>query len=165
MKLIALSCQQCGAPLEVPAELKHVSCAHCGAALVIKKQGSVLFTEKIEALELRASGVESDIKQLRMKLMLDRLKQDWQSRRKELALAWAENYVIAPTYAIGNLMAVLALAMAFIIGNLTETFLGVVIFAGGLMMTTHVYVQAGIYEKARKHYIDERRNIRRRKNQ
>ena len=48
MELISVSCNHCGAPLEVPPGANYVTCAHCGSRLAVKRTGSAVYTELLE---------------------------------------------------------------------------------------------------------------------
>ena len=75
MKLIALDCNHCGAPLEVPRKLRSVTCAFCNTKLAIKHEGSAIYTEAIEQI---AAGVEKLVKQGEV----EQLDREWEMRRK-----------------------------------------------------------------------------------
>ncbi|MEW4455516.1 hypothetical protein AB1L30_22795 [Bremerella sp. JC817] len=77
MDMVAVSCQNCGAPLDVPAELKHVTCGHCGTALVVRHSGSVLFTETVRQLEKHAQTMQVEIRQLQIQQEIERLDREW----------------------------------------------------------------------------------------
>lgn len=161
MKLIALSCEQCGAPLEVPVDRKHVSCVHCGTALAVKQQGSVLFTEKIESLENRTSSMESELDQMRIEDALKRLDQQWESERTEFSLSLLTYPVIIPTHTLGCFVGSLIMVAAFAVGYLLNPFAGIVIAVGGFIAGSHILTQADHYEKAMQAYVDQRDDIRR----
>lgn len=161
MELIALSCQMCGAPLEVPIEVKHVSCVHCGAALVVKRQGSVLFTEKIEALQQRTESIQSQLDEYRISQALERLDEQWEGERRELSVAWAEEYVIVPTPALGCFLGLLIMAAAFPIGYISALPIGVGIALWGFFVGIRICFKAEEYENALKAYVDRRAEIRR----
>ena len=100
MDLITLSCQQCGAPLEIPTGLSHITCGHCGAALVVRQHGAVFFTEKIESLERHTSKMQSEIEQLRWDRALDQFEQSWREKRSSDTLPEKDDYILPMVRAI-----------------------------------------------------------------
>lgn len=51
MKVIPLNCNHCGAPLEVAAKAKFVTCGFCNTRLSIQQTGSTYSTEVLEDLK------------------------------------------------------------------------------------------------------------------
>jgi hypothetical protein len=51
-----LNCNQCGANLEVGASVNFVTCARCGAALVVRRTGTSSYTEVVEKQTDIAAG-------------------------------------------------------------------------------------------------------------
>ncbi|PQO27184.1 zinc ribbon domain-containing protein [Blastopirellula marina] len=82
MKLIPLNCRQCGAPLSVPEEVRHVTCLHCGTQLAVVREGAAAYTEILEQLERRTSKIEQQFVDLRLQRQLDALEKDWAIEQK-----------------------------------------------------------------------------------
>ncbi len=82
MKLLALNCEHCGAPLEVPLLVRHVTCDYCASQLEVRRSGTNSFTEVVEAMEARAEPLARDVELLkRHKELLD-LDRQWMRERK-----------------------------------------------------------------------------------
>ena len=75
MKVLDLNCNQCGAPLEVPAKARFVTCSFCNTRLQIQHQGAAAYTEVLEEM----SG---DIQQIRRDVAIQRLDQEWMIKRE-----------------------------------------------------------------------------------
>lgn len=82
MKLISLSCNHCGAPLEVPEKAKFVTCGFCDARLQIAHTGSSYYTEVMEAVD----DIREDVAALKRHAELERLDREWEQRRAELSV-------------------------------------------------------------------------------
>ncbi|MBI1249754.1 hypothetical protein GC197_18160 [bacterium] len=129
MNLIVLNCQQCGAPLEIPVGLTHVTCAHCGAALVVRQQGSIYFTEKIKSLEKHTGRMQSEIDQLKRDQAIDQFEKSWKEKTSSDSLPQKDDYILPMVGAIalgiitlaflplsgGGLMILLALPLAILV--------------------------------------------------
>tara|TARA_R110002126_G_scaffold12416_10_gene54028 strand:- start:3541 stop:4062 length:522 start_codon:yes stop_codon:yes gene_type:complete len=81
MKLLALNCNQCGAPLEVPDRANFVTCNFCSTRLSIQKTDKVVFTEAIGEIQERTRDIASDVAFLRMQSQLAELDRQWVIRR------------------------------------------------------------------------------------
>ena len=83
--LISLSCNHCGAPIDVPEKSKFVTCAHCDSRLAIKSTGSANYTEVIEAVQRIAEQNEDmaeDLEAIRVHKDIEKLDREWQQKDK-----------------------------------------------------------------------------------
>ena len=60
MELETLSCNNCGAPLEVPPGANFVTCAHCGSRLAIKRTDNASYTEVLDQIGQRTERMSED---------------------------------------------------------------------------------------------------------
>ena len=58
MKLLALNCNRCGAPLEVPQKAKFITCTFCQTQLSIQRSGGAAYTEALEELGERTEQLK-----------------------------------------------------------------------------------------------------------
>ena len=77
MRVITLSCNQCGAPLEVSHRAKFVTCNFCTARLEIKREAGSTWTEELE--ELR-----SELRKLKKRAELTKYDERWKLSRRRL---------------------------------------------------------------------------------
>ncbi|RCS53016.1 hypothetical protein DTL42_09390 [Bremerella cremea] len=82
MKLIPLNCRQCGAPLSVPEDVRHVTCLHCGTQLAVVREGAAAYTEILQQLDRRTSVVEEKVGHLDQRQQLFELDQEWARQRE-----------------------------------------------------------------------------------
>ena len=78
MKLIPLNCRQCGAPLKVPEDVKHVTCMHCGTQLGVVHEGGAAYTERLDELDQRTSEIEDRVDQIDLQQKVAQLDQQWE---------------------------------------------------------------------------------------
>src|SRR5262245_34344788 len=82
MTLESLSCNHCGAPIEVPAAAKYATCAHCGSRLAIRRTGTAAYTEVLEEISDRTARMEKDLGAIRLQNELERIDREWQTHRE-----------------------------------------------------------------------------------
>ena len=80
----SVTCNHCGAPLDVPSGTRFVTCAHCGSRLEIHRTGNALYTEVLEAIDQRTQEIAQDVDLIRRQNEIERLDREWQMRREEL---------------------------------------------------------------------------------
>mgnify|MGYP001096205623 CR=1 FL=1 len=51
MRILAITCNQCGTPLEVPEETRYLTCTACFSQLEVHCSGNATYTEVLEATE------------------------------------------------------------------------------------------------------------------
>jgi hypothetical protein len=92
MELSSISCGNCGAPLQVPADARFVTCNHCRSQLAVKHTDSVTYTEILEELDERTERMEEELAQLRYQSDLHRIDRQWERER--------ESYLITDKHGI-----------------------------------------------------------------
>lgn len=95
MELEAIACNNCGAPLHIPEGVNFVTCSHCGSQLAVKRNESVVYTERLEKLEGQSNTMVSEIRQLKMQQELNQLDDYWQADK--------QNYMIRSKNGSGSL--------------------------------------------------------------
>ena len=96
MKLLALNCNRCGAPLEVPEKAKFVTCTFCQTQLAVQRSGGAAYTEALEKLDERTEQIADDVEILKLQAELDRLDREWTSGRERYMLANKEGVMSVP---------------------------------------------------------------------
>ncbi|MFT7677849.1 MAG: hypothetical protein ACI8QC_001835 [Planctomycetota bacterium] len=82
MKLLALNCNQCGAPLEVPEKANFLTCAFCSVRLAVKRTDSAAYTEVLEAIDERTERIAEDVETIKLQNKLERLDREWSEQRQ-----------------------------------------------------------------------------------
>ena len=84
MTLEPITCNNCGAALNVPPGANFVTCAYCGSRLAVKRTPSVVYTEvlqQINRLDRRTQQVSADVQQLQLESELEQLDRAWAQER------------------------------------------------------------------------------------
>lgn len=82
MELLAVSCNNCGASLEVPLGANYVTCAHCGSRLAVKRTGSAVYTELLEKLDRKTDVMTRQLAEIAYRSELERLDREWEATRQ-----------------------------------------------------------------------------------
>ncbi|MGA0868549.1 MAG: hypothetical protein ACO3UM_06430, partial [Planctomycetota bacterium] len=86
METQAISCNHCGAPLQVPSSTRFVTCGHCGSQLRIERSKDAIFTEVLEDMRATQTEMAADLETLRLQNELERIDREWdrESHRYEI---------------------------------------------------------------------------------
>ena len=102
MSIESLTCNKCGAPLDVPASVDFLTCGHCGSRLVVNRTGNAHYTETIEQLSKRAERMEDDIDRLGLENDLERLEREWQQEREQYMVRGKDGSLTEPGSAVAS---------------------------------------------------------------
>ena len=105
MTLEPLTCNNCGSALDVPANVRFVSCAYCGSRLAVRRTESAAYTEVLERLDQRAELMAGDIEAIRLQNELERVDREWQMEREQWMVRNKDGSVGSPS-ATGPFVAV-----------------------------------------------------------
>ena len=61
MNVVTLTCNHCGAPLEVPEGVNFFNCRFCSSRLAIEHSESAVYTRVLEELEQKTSEISQDL--------------------------------------------------------------------------------------------------------
>jgi hypothetical protein len=76
MRMLTLTCNQCGAALEVPEDILFVTCTTCCSQLVVHRSGNTAYTQGVEA-----SATDN------LERQLETLDREWTKERERYATA------------------------------------------------------------------------------
>jgi DNA-directed RNA polymerase subunit RPC12/RpoP len=106
MELIAVTCNHCGAPLEVPDSARFVTCRYCNSRLEVKRTESSVSTQVLEEIDRNTAAMAEDLAVIRRETELERLDREWSQRREVLGIRGKDGSVGTPTAAMGILVMV-----------------------------------------------------------
>lgn len=159
MKLLSLSCNHCGAPLEVPPKTRFVTCGFCEARLQVVHTGSSYYTEVHEAV----AEIREDVKALKRDAVIDRLDRDWERRSIELSHRDKHGRISRPSVA-GSAIGAAALGIMAVFLLASGVFAELVLVPVVLILVAIVFGIAGIgkaqkYEREYQSYRQQRRRL------
>jgi hypothetical protein len=164
---IAVTCNKCGAALDVPAGARFVTCTYCGSRLEVHRSGGAAYTEVLESIEQHTERIAEDVGQIRMQNEVERLDREWMMRREQLMVTGKNGTRHVP----GRFGALIGAAVAGVFGvfwTVTATAAGApgffrlfgvffVLFAiaGGI----YAFTKAGEYEQTEREYHRRRAEL------
>jgi hypothetical protein len=168
MELESVSCDHCGAPLEVPPSANYVTCAHCDRQLRIHRTETARYTEVLEALAKRTDELSDHVAQLRLQNEIAALDRAWDHEKETYMVTGKHGHRSLPTKTgsvIGGVFLVIFgciwTAMAAQMAGGFALF-GVIFIALGAFMSIHSYGKAERYERALRRYQQQRGELQRR---
>lgn len=167
MKLIPLTCNHCGAPLEVPRKARFATCEYCSSRLAVHHEGSAWTTEVVESIEKNTRDIAEDVDAIRLQNDIERLDREWMMERGNLMTRGKDGSLSVPSHAgtvIGSIVGVVFIV--FWIGMAINIGAPVFFPAFGVVGLVIVIAQCfgGIskaeqYQRARHRYQRERRKL------
>jgi len=96
MKLLSLTCQHCGAPLEVPAKITQLTCQFCGTRLQVQRTGAVAYTESLGDAAQQLARISDNTEQLKVEQEIARLDRDWMMSREQFMVRGKDGQLDVP---------------------------------------------------------------------
>jgi DNA-directed RNA polymerase subunit RPC12/RpoP len=158
MKLVSLSCDHCGAPLEVPEKTKFVTCTYCSSRLVVRQTGGAAYTEVLEALDERTEKIADDVEILKLQSQLDRLDHQWMLERERYMVHDKHGHRRFPSKVGSVLIGVLVIGFAVFWMAIAARHGGLPVLFGFLFIAVAIFAlvtnmrKADQYERRRRQY-------------
>jgi DNA-directed RNA polymerase subunit RPC12/RpoP len=165
MELSPVACNNCGAPLQIPAAAQYVTCQHCSSQLEVKRNESVAWTEKIEqiaTIDRRTEQLVDQVAQLRFQTEVNHIDRSWEREEQRYMVRDQYGNTHRPSEMasvfVGCVMATIGLFyMAVGDGGLV---VGPLVILGGLIVGLVGNHQAIKYQNARRRYRRRRADVR-----
>lgn len=77
MEMISVRCNHCGAPLDVGANARFVTCTFCNSQLEIKRSDSAVFTEEITRIANHTQKMAGSLEVIELQNEIERLDREW----------------------------------------------------------------------------------------
>jgi len=97
MKTINLTCNHCGAPLEVAEGTNFVTCRFCSSRLAVEHSESAFYTRVVEAIEQQTNALSQDLETIKLQNEIERLDREWQMDREQLCHRTKSGRLVEPT--------------------------------------------------------------------
>jgi hypothetical protein len=102
----AVSCNNCGAPLEVGEQTRYATCAFCGSQLGIHRSGNAVYSEVLERISRDTADIADDVEVIRLQNELERLDREWLLEREQHMMRGKHGRTYRPSRAGGVVAAV-----------------------------------------------------------
>ncbi len=166
MKLESITCNSCGAPLDVPEDANYVTCTHCNSRLAVHRTQSARFTEVIDDLR-------EQVAKLTQQNEVEALDREWQAERQSMLVTDKHGNSQIPTktgtIVGGIIVSVFGAIWTILAAGITSQIplgeaklfplFGVVFVFAGIAMSFYSYRKAEEYEKAHRSYRERRAKL------
>jgi LSD1 subclass zinc finger protein len=163
MKLLSLTCNQCGAPLEVPEGAKFITCTHCSTRLVVQQSGGAAYTETLEAIGQRTEKIADDVETLKLQGELDRLDREWMLEREQYMVRDQHGGRRLPRRAAAGIVTAIVVGFAvlwmFMAQEAAAVLFGLLFIAAAVVVFCINLQKADRYERRLRQYESRRRRI------
>jgi hypothetical protein len=176
MSLEIVSCNQCGARLEVASSTRFVTCRACGAQLAVQRSGTATYTEPASPQGDPLARVSEHLGEISQQNELARIDREWELEREQYMVwgRYGQRWVTTRPMAvgvglIGAVFGVFWTVMAFSItsqfppgfgiGPAIFPFFGLVFIAAAVGMGIYWYSRAAQYEQAQARYQERRQKL------
>lgn len=177
MQIEKISCNSCGAPLDVPSAANYVTCNHCSTQLSVRRTSNVTYTEQLNRLTEKTDELSDRLEDLTTQNAVAALDREWEFERKKHMVSTKHGEQI-PTEAgsfgggvviaiFGTLWTVIAFFMTqsapdvgpFTIVKVVFPLFGVAFVVFGVMSSMASYDKAGKFRTAEARYKKKRNEL------
>jgi predicted phage tail protein len=181
MKLESLQCNNCGADIEVSAQTRFATCAHCGSKLAVVRTASAAYTELADKMSELSDRMRDHIQRTDRRGALEDLQREWEREREKYMVSSKHGVRHIPTRTesaiagtvvtifgafwtlmalgiTGGMRAVGGPGVFGLVGCLFPAF-GVLFIGLGIYQSFSAYDKAGRYERAEAEYQKRRQAL------
>jgi hypothetical protein len=121
VELSPVTCNSCGASLQIPESANYVTCRYCNAQLHVRRSDSTISTEVLNRIDARTAEMADDLDAIRRESEIERLDREWRQREDELSVRQKDGSKSAPSIAGGIIMLIVlgGFGLAWTIGTIT----------------------------------------------
>jgi DNA-directed RNA polymerase subunit RPC12/RpoP len=164
---VSVSCNECGAPLEVDETTRFVSCGYCSARLRVHHREGAHFTEvrrRVKAVEKNTKELRSEVESLRHAEAIRQLDDAWEKEREQYSIGKGGafvaptkvNHILLATVGVGSALGAfvtLTLDLLFMTG--LQAFLAIFL----LLLAAHMKKKLDRYQRAAANYRKRRARL------
>lgn len=111
MEVLGLTCNHCGAPLEVPSGTRFITCKYCSSRLEVHQTESAAYTEVVQALTEKTAEIADDLETIKLQNRLEQLDREWAMARERFVTRDKDGSVSEPSAVVSVVAGVVAIAM------------------------------------------------------
>ena len=166
-QVTSVTCNHCGAPLQVPPTTRFLTCTYCGTRLEIHRSGNAVYTEILEAIDQRTAEMAQDLDVIRRQNEIERLDREWQLKRDSLMVRGKHGSVSKPSVA-GGLVGALVAGGFGVFWTVTAAsagapgffvLFGVLFVIMAIVMGISTATKATEYQDAEQNYLRQRESL------
>ena len=118
LKLLALTCSNCGAPVSIPSGVEFFTCSHCHSKLSLQKSGGAYITAVLQEIDGRTDRLENEVRLLRLRDELHEHERRWERERPRHMIRDGQGRMIVPR-PLGARVLVVYVLLVGIVGVVT----------------------------------------------
>jgi hypothetical protein len=103
MNVLSLTCNHCGAPLQVEEGTRYLTCRFCSSQLEVQHSENAFYTKVLQVLDQRTSEMAKDLDVIKRQNQLEQLERDWQREREDYLVRGQNGTTTIPS-AAGSLI-------------------------------------------------------------
>ncbi len=96
MSTIPITCNNCGAALDIGQGVRFTTCAFCKSRLEIKRTASAVYSEVLESVARQTEHISENVDRLMLQNELERLDREWMMQRKNFMVRGKQGTHRAP---------------------------------------------------------------------
>lgn len=172
MNVTSVSCNNCGASLDVDEQTRFVTCRHCGSTLEVVRNDNAIFTTAIEQLRDENAAMQQQIRVLELRQQIDALDDAWNVQRQKHVMRDNQGNEHEPepaglvgplvTGAVGAVTSVIILTQMPFGRSSHAAFFPLIVAMIVVVWIVHAIVNTGkyrLYNDARQRYLRRRREL------
>ncbi len=167
MRVISVTCDNCGAPLEIPKRTRYVTCSYCSSRLQVHHTGNAVYTEVLEAIEQATTAIAEDVETLKLQSELDRLDREWMMEKESYTVRGKDGEYNVPSAAGGIIGGAVAVVFGiFWIGMASSMgapgffpLFGLVVIGFAIFGAVTSVRKADMYATNKRRYEQQRRSL------
>ena len=164
-----LRCNNCGASLHVPPNVRFVTCPYCGSSLEIHRSTDGVYTEVLQKISQKTERMAEELELVRLNQQLDALNDEWERERQSYGKHSRTSEpgngdLLGAMVGMGvaAVIALMGLTGAFGEGSAVFLLAGIVGFAMMLFMYFQISQKLEEYSEARDRYQTQRDQLKNR---
>jgi len=172
-EIVSVRCNHCGAPLQIAANARFLTCTYCGSQLEVHRSGGAVYTEVLQDIDARTQRIEHDVADIKRQNAIEQLDRQWAIQRQSFLVRNKDGSTDVPTVAGGIVGAVIAVVagIAWIIFTASAgapgfvPLFGLVFIGGGVFSAISTLGKASGYSSAESQYQVQRAQLLREMNE
>ena len=162
MKILNVSCNNCGAPLEVPHKTRFLTCTFCESRLEVQRTDSAYYTNVLEVVQQAVHEVKDDMETIKLQNDLERIDREWNMEREKWLTTDKHGGRHAPSAGVAIAIMIGAIAGGvFIMANAPDQMrlFGIAFMGFGALGGAFMISRARQYESRKQRYLTRRRQV------
>jgi DNA-directed RNA polymerase subunit RPC12/RpoP len=160
---LSVSCNHCGAPLQIPTGTRFLTCTYCGSRLEVHQSQGAVYTKVLQSID----KIAEDVSAIRRQNELEQLDREWMLRRDSLLVRGKDGRTAIPSTAASVVVCIITVVVGigWTIGTASAgapglfTLFGLAFIAIGILTGISGATKASQYADAERDYQQRRQSL------